>query len=38
MSSYWLNGQELLKKAKEEHDNKEGKKRLVSIMKTIKEP
>ena len=36
MSYHWLNRQELLKKAKEEYDNKEGKKRLVSIMKTIK--
>ena len=38
MSNHWLNRQELLNKAKEEYDNKEGKKRLVSIIKTIKEP
>ena len=36
MSYYWLNREELLKKAKTKHHNKVVKKKLLSIIKTIK--
>ena len=36
MSYYWFNRQELLNKAKEKYDNKGSKKKLQSIIKTIK--